>query len=613
MIEFIDKYKPAEYEVDADSDYSHFVKLGKENFETTIKNEFDFINSIKDSIKIISFEIPEEFKEIFISRANAPVYWIYDSWLLNQVEEYLKVNFLRAKNIDIYKSIKENYGKWVTAKLKNEKEYYATNTINFIERDIYKHNFFKYIIQGIILLYHSGLYNYSKVIAAFSTAKELVQASRLSENAKLELLYLLTLYIGYAQLKESEYESANITFKEATRIKETGITAKFYFALTEAVLGNIESTVNCLKDILLFDMSRLLLAIKMNNNEMFSFLLKTNYFQNLFYEHSFSRYSFQIEKLINEYCNSAENELQKIQKKIADLKTKNLNEYLNEGLKRNITFLENLVYSYSNSKHALVIGMHPRLSEYFIEIINQIIGLQKGKLEFDINEKLSHFERTILENQNAEKHTLNEIENFKYKSRDNLAKTLQNITDNFDGQIKLLEDKIDNIPNLEKYNPQRSFSINMSNNFIVAFIVMIIGSLADHSNSAFSDSSGLNSFFASLVTSGLKWGIISFILGTFISLIISGLVLVEKADAKQKLTRKLNLLRAQKSNALNDAKEYSEHKERVTLDNYNNNLLQYRKNIKDVTEHRDSERDKLNQEASEKLRSFEELLSSLLS
>lgn len=611
MIEFIDKYKPAEHEIDAD--YSHFIKLGKEHFEANAKNEFDFINSIKDSIKIISFDIPEEFKEIFIPRTNAPVYWIYDSWLLNQIEEYLKVNFLRAKNIEIYKSIKENYSKWVTTKLKNEKEYYATSTINFIEQDIYKHNFFKYIIHGVILLYHPGLYNFSKVLAAFSTAKELVQASRLSENAKQELLYLLTLYIGFAQLKESEYESANITFKEATTIKETGVTAKFYSALTDAVLGNGESTLNYLKDILLFDMNRLLLAIKMNNYDMFSFLLKTNYFQNLFYENSFSRYSFQIERLINEYCHSTENEIQNVQKKIAELKTKNINEYSYEGLSGNINFLEKFVQSFSNSKHALVIGMHPHLSEYFRAIINQIIVIQKRKLETDVNEKLSHFERIIIENQNAEMHTLNEIENFKYRSRDTLAKTLQNIAENFDSQLKLLEDKIDNIPHLEKYNPQRSFSVNMSNNFIVAFIVMIIGSLADQSNSAFSDSSVLNSFFASLVTSGLKWGIISFILGTLISLIISGLVLVEKADAKQKLTRKLNLLRNQKVTNLNDAKEYSEHKEKVTLDNYNNNLIQYRKNIKDVAEHRDAERDKFNQEASEKLRAFEELLSSLLS
>ncbi|MDQ7817350.1 MAG: hypothetical protein RDU14_10045 [Melioribacteraceae bacterium] len=611
MIEVIDKYKPVDYEGDADR--SHFFKLGKEHFETNNKVEFDFINSLKDSIKIISFDIPEEFKEIFIPRANAPVYWIYDSWLLNQIDEYLKINFLRAKNIDIYKSIKENYVKWVTTKLKNEKEYYATSTINFIERDIYKHNFFKYIIQGIILLFHSKLYNFSKVLTLFNTAKELVQASRLSENAKQELLYLLTLYIGFAQLKESEYESANISFKEALAIKETGITAKFYCALTESNLGNSESTVLYLNDVLMFDFSRLLMAIKMNNFEMFNFFLKANFFQNIFYENDFCRNSSQIEKMINDRCHSAENEILKVQKKVVELKTKNIREYVNEEISANISLLEKLSQSYSESKHALVVGMYPHFSEFFNNIINQIISKLKEKLENEIKEKLSHIEKLIIENQNSEKHTLNEIEYFKNKSKDTLVKTLQGITENYDYQIKSLEDKIDNIPYLEKYNPQRSFSINMSNNFIVAFIVMIIGSFADNSSSAFSDSSGLNGFFASLVTSGIKWGIISFILGTLISLIISGFVLIEKADAKQKLTRKINSYRSQKATALSDAKEYSEHREKVTLENYNNSLIQYRKNIKEVTEHRDTEKDKLNLDASEKLRAFEELLASLIS
>lgn len=611
MIELVDKYKPVDYE--SDSDYAHFSKLGKEHFATNTKGEFDFITNLKDSIKIISFDIPEEFKEIFIPRANAPVYWIYDSWLLNQIEEYLKVNFLRAKNIDIYKSIKENYSKWVTTKLKNEKEYYATNTINFIERDIYKHNFFKYIIQGIILLFHPGLYNFSKVLAAFSTAKELAQASRLSENARQELLYLLTLYIGFAQLKESEYESANISFKEALSIKETGITAKFYCALTESNLGNSESSGSYLKDVLIFDFNRLLLAIKMNNFEMFSFFLKANFFQNIFYENEFYRNSFQIERLINEHCHSAENEISKIQNKINELKSKNIREYVNEEITANISLLEKISQGYSESKHALIVGLYPHFAESFDNIINQIIGRLKEKLDIEIKEKLGHFEKTIVENQNAEKHTLYEIENFKNKSKDTLAKTLQGITENYDYQIKLIEEKIDNIPYLEKYNPQRSFSINMSNNFIVAFIVMIIGALADNSNSASSDSSGLNGFFASLVTSGIKWGIISFILGTLISLIISVFVLIEKSDAKQKLTRKINTFRSQKATALTDAKEYSEHREKVTLENYNNSLTQYRKNIKEVTEQRDAEKQKLILENSEKLRAFEELLASIKS
>lgn len=90
------------------------------------------------------------------------------------------------------------------------------------------------------------------------------------------------------------------------------------------------------------------------------------------------------------------------------------------------------------------------------------------------------------------------------------------------------------------------------------------------------------------------------------------MVLIEKADQKQKLVRKINYYKKQKADSLNDARVYSEHKEKVTLENYNNNLVQYRKNLKDITEQRDYEKEKLSTEASEKIKVFEDLLAPLL-
>ena len=67
----------------------------------------------------------------------------------------MKFNLVLGSYNELHKSIKENYSKWVTTKLKSEKDYYATLTINFIERDINKHNIFKLIIKAIILTYQN--------------------------------------------------------------------------------------------------------------------------------------------------------------------------------------------------------------------------------------------------------------------------------------------------------------------------------------------------------------------------------------------------------------------------------------------------------------------------
>lgn len=608
MISFIDQYKPVDFEKEVD--YSRLIKLGKDFFEINSRSEFDYITYVKDCTKLSSLEIPEEYKEIFIPRANPSVYWIYDSWLMLQIEDYMKTNFLRAKNVEIYKAIKENFTKWATTKLKNEKEYYANNVINLIERDVYKQNFFKYIINGIIHLAKPGVFNVSKVINQFETAKEIATSSRLAENIKNELNYIITLYIGFAHLRDNAPDTANNFFKNALELKQYGITAKLYNALTEVKLGNLSIAESYLNEILDFDFNRITLAIRLNNFGMFNFFLKTGFFQNVFFEYDFWPASESIEKIIHHHNISNKNSLELIQKKIEDLKKKNIKENLTDDISNSITMLEKISINYKDSSNIFIAGLTNEFENQFNEIIRSIIGKLKETLENEIAGKISVYEKQIYDNQSAETHTLNEIENFKIKSRDNLAKALENIEENYNSQIKLIEERIENIPFMEKYNSQRSFSTNMSNNFIVAFIVMIIGAFTGHSTGE--ESHGLNAFFSGLVSSGIKWGLISFFVGTLISLIMSAMVLIEKADEKQKLIRKINLFKKQKADALNEAKIYSEHKEKVTLENYNNSLAQYRKNIKDITEQRDFVRNNLNKEASEKVKAFEDLLAPLL-
>ncbi|NMB80728.1 MAG: hypothetical protein GYA14_02810, partial [Ignavibacteria bacterium] len=308
MISFIDQYKPVDFEKEVD--YSRLIKLGKDFFEINSRSEFDYITYVKDCTKLSSLEIPEEYKEIFIPRANPSVYWIYDSWLMLQIEDYMKTNFLRAKNVEIYKAIKENFTKWATTKLKNEKEYYANNVINLIERDVYKQNFFKYIINGIIHLAKPGVFNVSKVINQFETAKEIATSSRLAENIKNELNYIITLYIGFAHLRDNAPDTANNFFKNALELKQYGITAKLYNALTEVKLGNLSIAESYLNEILDFDFNRITLAIRLNNFGMFNFFLKTGFFQNVFFEYDFWPASESIEKIIHHHNISNKNSLE---------------------------------------------------------------------------------------------------------------------------------------------------------------------------------------------------------------------------------------------------------------------------------------------------------------
>jgi hypothetical protein len=55
--------------------------------------------------------------------------------------------------------------------------------------------------------------------------------------------------------------------------------------------------------------------------------------------------------------------------------------------------------------------------------------------------------------------------------------------------------------------------------------------------------------------SGSKWGAISFLLGGFISSIISGIIVMERYDVKQKIQRKMNYLKYERERVIADLKD----------------------------------------------------------
>lgn len=609
MIEILDKYDSDGSE--SESSLSNFYRLGRDRFEISLKGGFDYINSIKESIKILSFDLPVELKEIFIPYSDAPIYWIYESGLLTQIEDFMKMHFVRAKYLDLHRSMKENYTKWVATNLKNEKDYYANLTINFIERDIYKHNFFKQIIHGIILTYHHPFYNPSKALDLFESSKGLVNTLRLQEQLKNELNYILCLYAAFVHFKEKEYEKANTVLKEGLDAKTNGITAKFYTSLAELHLGNEDIAAFHLREVLSFDFHRLNTAMDINNPGMFYYFFKNAFIYNIFYEKDFAIGSKIIETILHPYSLADQNVLKNVLHNIEFLKEKKIKDYLTEDITKSITFLEKVAQNFLVSKNNLIIGLYTDFERKYNEVIDALVERAKTISMNEINAQLLKYEDAIKESVDSEKHLKIELENFKAKTKEVLNQTITFINEDFDHEIVRAENRINNLHTLDKYSPQRSFSINMTYNLIIAFVIFLIGGIASYSNRVVSDISEFNTILSYVLLSGAKWGVISFCIGGLISLIVAGLVLIERADEKQKLIKKMGYLKLEKERRIKEAKEYAEEKEKIMTENMNNSIAQHKRKVEEFTVQRNEEFKKLKEEADNKIAAFEEDLSSI--
>ncbi len=609
MSAVLEKYGQAE--VGNDANYSKFHHLAKDHFQIKIKNDYDYINGVKESIRFFSLDLPAEIKEIFISFSEAPAFWIYESSLLNQIEEFMKFNLVRGSYNELHKSIKENYSKWVTTKLKSEKDYYATLTINFIERDINKHNIFKLIIKAIILTYQNTFYNPARALEILTSTLELLNTIRLNDLTKTELRYILNLYTGFIHLKENNTDKANQAFNDAIEIKPQGSTAKIYCALTEINLGKEDTAMYLLKDVFNYDVHRLTLAIKTNNPGMFSYFYRNAFIYNIFQEKDFIKAQNVLESFLNEKRIYDSNKLDVCKKKLELLKAKKMDEYYDDEISKSISFFEKIIQNYSTSKNTLLITLIPEFEQKYDAVVDSIIAKIRTKYYSEVQEKVATFDDIIRENASAEKHLIDELENFKIKSKEILAASINHLHENFDMETHILEQKIDDLPNVDRFNPRVSMSNNMTYNIVIAFVVFFIGGISGYSNKTVTDVSEFNSIFTFVLIAGSKWGAISFIIGVVISTIISGIILVERSDMRHKLLRRISYLKIEKERLIYEQKESSSQREKIMCDSINNSISQHRKRVEELKAQKDEMQKGLMKEAEEKIKAIVDQLITL--
>lgn len=580
---------------------SRFYKLAKDHFQITVKNDNDPINIIKESVRFFSLDLPAELKEIFIPFNNAPLFWVYDSSLLLQIEEYMRIHFKGMVHTELHKQIKENYSRWATTKLKSEKEYYSTLTINFIERDINKHNFFKLILKGIILSYQNTFYNPVRALEAFKAALEIVNSLRINDQTKLELNYILKLYVGFIHMKESNFIEANVAFKEAVETRTNGCTAKIYTALTELHLGNEDAVIYYLREVIQYDVHRLSIALGTNNFGMFNYFFRNAFILNVFQENDFSKAVETMHAVLEEFNLKDAGSLITFRDDLEKIKSKHLNDYYDDEIKKSFDFFDKLFDTYASAKNTLLYAAYPEIRGRINEVLEKIVSKIKEDFYGKVKEKLQSFDLSINENLSAEKQLNDELEGFRTRMKENYNLSLQNINENFNSEALALEERINDLPNIDRYNPRVSVVNNMTYNIIIALVVFFIGGIAGYSNKSLSDTSEYNSIFTHLLMTGSKWGAISFLVGMIISVLLAFVVVIERYDVKAKLQRRLHYLKSEKESLISDAKHSFEQKEKLMTENINGSIAQHRKRVEELKSLRSGTEKELTNEANLKI------------
>jgi len=581
--------------------FSKFKSLAKEYFQLDISAGIDREKILKESGIFFGFNLPAEINEMFIRFEDAPLFWVYRSPLISQLEEFYKFSLSNLSGRNYYKTVRDFYLKWVLINSTEEKRYFSSSAINYIDKRSNNNNVLHLIFHAMILAYDEYFYDPLKSFELLERAKEVITQSNLNSEIKNELMYLLNVYEGFVFLKQNEYKLAQNYFNAALPVKPNSITAKFYISYTSALIENDNLSEEFLSEIFNYDIARIEYCIEKNNLEMVEYFLKFPLFSNLLTSRDLPQSFDAISNFLRDVKGAASYDLNTLKANINNFKNLNLEEYYSDVIVSSTSYLDKILQNYSKNENVIFKGASEKLHNKFTQILDSIINKIKEKYNNQISAKLQIYENEIQNKLNEIQQYSKEREESKAKIKERTAKTITSIEKRTTDNIAIIEEKINSLQFIPNFDPKAAFQNAMTYNLILSFTVFLLGGCAGYTNSSLTGIGSLNSAMAIILVNGLKWGVIAFSIGLLISLITAGLAAFEGSSQKQKLLQSINNLKKEKDYQIEYFKKEAELSEKLSEERFNKSIEDKKRYIDKLRSERDAQDKKYRDEATKNM------------
>ncbi|MFZ0452598.1 MAG: hypothetical protein WAM24_02540 [Ignavibacteriaceae bacterium] len=584
-----------------DSNLQKYFRISKHYLDLDPLAMKDPDNIVKESYRFFRYTFPPNLSEHFFRFEESPLLWICDSPLNNYIKDFYRHHFPVFNGVDQYKTIKELYIKWITNKQITEKKYFALSIVNFIDNYNSRSNFLSNILGGIVYSFDKSLYSPQKSVELFSNSKEIIGKIKLSEDSKTELEYLITLFSGYAYLVQEENGTAKEKFEEALKLKPYGITAKFHKTLMDIRLNDIDTVENSLKEIFEYDVERINFAMENLSVNLFGYFIENAVFNNIFYYPEFAVISDKIESLLSLIRISNEQVIKLLTNKFEVFKIVTEEKSFPDEITRNISFIEKLLKKFGDSDNIHFLNAGERLKNKFLETVIKIKEEIKNKHYSSINETVSLSNEEIkVKSANIEL-LKQELEIKKNELKIKLSAGITKIENKIAQEIQKLEEEIKNLPFKAKLNPQTAFKHAMTYNVILSFMVFLMGGCAGYSNNYVHSISELKDLISVSLTTGIKWGVITFLIGIILSGMSAVFTLLERSSRRQQLIQNISVLKNGKEHKINFFKKEMANKEEILVKNFEEPIKANKERIEQLISERNSRESTLKAEADKQI------------
>ncbi|MCF8240219.1 MAG: hypothetical protein K9J16_02455 [Melioribacteraceae bacterium] len=587
---------------------SKFRNISKRIFNTDTIQDVEFVDFLKYSYKFFSLNLPSEIGELFISKEIAPYVLVADHPVFVYAEDLIK-SFSKTA-IYSYEETKKYYSKWLNIKNEKEKQYFALSTLNLLEKDRSSQNFLKYILYAIVLSYDKRMYSPEKSIKMMEQAIAVFRRLNISDEYRNEINYLLSLYYGFIHLRRYDLENANSKFIDAAVIKSHGISALFYNGLMENLLGKSDKSIGLLSEVLSVDKRRIGFAIKTNNLGLFTFFTKATISQNIFREKGFVNIAEELNYLFNSFLNDDERFFAQLNNKMNGLDLLKIKDFYDDQIISDLEFIKKFITKYEQDDNLFVQYSYNFIAEKFNNILDTAKANIKKKYQNEITDEIRVYDNQIKSLQDKITYKQKEAEDGNAALNQQLEKSLSRIDKVVKERIDEIEFKIEHLELDKKYDPRNTFSSSLVNTLVISLMVLTIGGFA---NGIMSNGEVYNvsEIISEVFISGMKWGLITLVLGIIISFFSSVSVVWDRLNNKQRLLKEISYLKNYKEKEISSLKTDAERKKKVFQEKIKSKIENLQKELEFVKHDKNEKFEEFNEKTSAEISNYEQEISGL--
>ncbi|MDT3695771.1 MAG: hypothetical protein ROY99_05210 [Ignavibacterium sp.] len=586
-----------------------FRKLKHQYLKGYLKKNETYLDYLKTGSRHFVFQLPDEINEIFIPKENSSFFWLLESPTLLACEKYFNENS-NSRNSDSLE-LKKNFTKWAINSDPNQKRIFASITLKSFKDFYNSPTFIDLIYYALVLNFEDSIRDHQKSINYLVKAQEQLNETSIEPAVKKEIEYLILLYKAFAHIALANFEEAAEELNYAIDIKTNGINAKFYFAYVSALQKRDDFTKGLLKDILDYDIKRINYAIESSSIILLNYFMTNPVFPNIGEYIEFSTLSDYILKDLIESSIDSNNLIRTIVPRLNNLKKLDYDEYYSDEARSAIKFLYDVCENYSQDNSFYTNMISGSINNKLHGLLDSVTENIKEKLYENYYRIMSLFENTIAESEKLIEQYSKEVGEIKSGLLKRLATSIEQIEDYVKDALWEIEERKKNLNFQPKYDPAVTFRNSMSYNVLVSIIVFIIGGIAGYFNSSDYFENDFYLMLGRIILTGVKWSSLTFVIGFFISGFISGLVIFDKSNEKQRLEKRTLELQKQKEISIDILKKEAEQKQKALSEGYLERIESHKNKIEETKKEKANQEVVLKTEADEKLQPYIEKLKPL--